>query len=297
MFKPVRYRVVLVPVGKVMLITSNTTNEPPRQCKPSIPARDRQVAFLGMASRAAIAARLLASFVLLPLVIAQGNATRRRVPCLPPATPPYHGLVQGAGKSIRLLAIGESTVCGVGLARGDESVAATTARALARLTGRPVAWRAEGLSGATVSDAREQLLPRISPEPADLILVAFGVNDTTAYHSPAAFADDLAELVIAARRRAGDVPVIVGGVAPLNCFPGLPWPLRHILGWRSAALQAAADRLTERLPRLVVERISALDPDLFASDGFHPNRRAHAIWGEEIAALALPFVIDRSARP
>jgi lysophospholipase L1-like esterase len=44
------------------------------------------------------------------------------------------------------------------------------------------------------------------------------------------------------------------------------------------------------LPRLVVERISALEPDLFACDGFHPNRRAHAIWGEEIAALALPFV-------
>jgi lysophospholipase L1-like esterase len=55
-------------------------------------------------------------------------------------------------------------------------------------------------------------------------------------------------------------------------------------------LQVAADRLTQRLPRLVVERISALEPDLFACDGFHPNRRAHAIWGEEIAALALPFV-------
>jgi lysophospholipase L1-like esterase len=250
-----------------------------------------QVSFFGaMTSRAAIAARLFGSFALLPLVMAQGAATRRRVPCLPPATPPHHGLVPGAGEPIRLLAVGESTVCGVGLARGDQSVAATTARALARLTGRPIAWHAEGLSGATVSDARAQLLPRIPPEPADLIVVAFGVNDTTAYRSPAMFADDLAELVTAVRRRVGDAPVIVGGVAPLNYFPALPWPLRHILGWRSAALQAAADRLTERLPRLVVERISALDPDLFARDGFHPNRRAHAIWGEEIAALALPFV-------
>src|SRR4029077_20709675 len=120
-----------------------------------------------------IAARLFGSFVLLPLVIAQGTTTRRRIPCLPPARPPHHGLVPGTGKSIRLLAIGESTVCGVGLASGDESVAATTARALACLTGRPVEWRAAGLSGATVSDARNQLLPRIAPEPADLIVVAF----------------------------------------------------------------------------------------------------------------------------
>jgi lysophospholipase L1-like esterase len=194
------------------------------------------------------------------------------------------------GKPIRLLAVGESTVCGVGLASGDETVAATTARSLARLTGRPVAWRAEGLSGATVRDACKQLLPRIAPEPADLLLVAFGVNDATAYRSPATFADDLAELITATRSRVGDAAVVVGGVAPLNYFPALPSPLRHILGWRSAALQAAADRLAERLPRLVVVRISGLQPDLFACDGFHPNRRAHAIWGDDIAALALPFV-------
>jgi len=281
------------------MTSSDIIDGPPEQSKPSKPALGRQAALqaarqvtsLGaIASRAAIAAGLFGSFVLLPLVIAQGNATRRRVPCLPPARPPHQGLVPGAGKPIRLLAIGESTVCGVGLACGDETVAATTARALARLTGRPVAWRAEGISGATVSDAREQILPRIPPEPADLIVVAFGVNDTKAYHSPATFADDLAALVTATRMRVGDAPVVVGGVAPLNCFPALPWPLRNILGWRSAALQAAADRLAERLPRLVVERISTLEPDLFARDGFHPNRRAHAIWGEEIAALALPFV-------
>ena len=72
--------------------------------------------------------------------------------------------------------------------------------------------------------------------------------------------------------------------------PALPWPLRSILGWRSVALQAAADRLTGRLPRLVVERFSApLKPDLFAPDGFHPNSQAHSLWGEKIAALALPL--------
>jgi lysophospholipase L1-like esterase len=274
-----------------MRTSCDITNGAPKQSKIPTPVLNRQVASLGARPlRAAIAARLLGSFVLLPVVIAQGAATRRRVPCLPPARPPHHGLVPGTGKSIRLLAIGESTVCGVGLTSGDESVAATTARALARLTGRPIAWRAEGLSGATVRDARKQLLPRIAPEPADLVVVAFGVNDATAYRSPTTFAEDIAELVTEVRRRVGDAAVVVGGVAPLNCFPALPWPLRDILGWRSAALQAAADRLSERLPRLVVERISALEPDLFACDGFHPNRRAHAIWGEEIAALALPLV-------
>lgn len=235
--------------------------------------------------------RLFGSVALLPLVFAQGALTRRRVPRLPPARAPHCGYVPGVGKTFRLLAIGKSTVCGVGLASGDDGVAATTARALARLTGHPIAWRAEGLSGATVRDGSRHLLPRISPEPADLVVIAFGVNDATAFRSPAKFASDLAALVTATRSRVGDAPVVIGGVAPLECFPALPWPLRSILGWRSAALQVAAERLVGWLPNLVVERFTTpFVPNLFASDGFHPNKRAHALWGEEIAALALPLM-------
>jgi lysophospholipase L1-like esterase len=245
-------------------------------------------------SQVALALGLLGSLALFPLVAAQGRAIRRRVPCLPPAKPPHRGLVPGRGPSIRVLAIGESTVAGVGLTYGDETVAAAAARALARLTNRPVAWRAEGLSGATVNEAMHRLLPRIKPEPADLLIVAFSVNDVTAYRSPSAFADDLVALVTAARGRVGEAAVVVAGIAPIFSFPALPWPLGTILGWRSAALQAAAERLTGRLSCLVVERICGpLAPDLFAADGFHPNVQAHTLWGEKLAALALPLLADR----
>ena len=249
------------------------------------PSAPRQV------SRSTVVTGLVGSLALSPLAWAQGSATRRRVQRLPAANPPHDGKVPGAGDPIRVIGIGESSVSGVGLSRGDETVTAVTARALARHTGRPAAWRACGLSGATVRDALQRLVPSIAPEPADLMIVAFGVNDATSYRSPSAFADDLTELVTTARDRVGDAAVVIGGVAPLLAFPALPWPLRSILGWRSTALQAAADRLADRLPRLVVERFSApLSADLFAPDGVHPNSRAHSIWGEKIAALALPLV-------
>jgi len=242
-------------------------------------------------SRSTVVTGLLGSLALSPLAWAQGTATRRRVPRLPAAAPPHYGKAPGAGDPIRVIGIGESSVSGVGLCRGDETVTAVTARALARHTGRPATWRACGLSGATVRDALRRLVPSIAPGPADLMIVAFGVNDATSYRSPSAFVDDLTELVIAARERVGSAAVVIGGVAPLTAFPALPWPLRSILGWRSTALQAAADRLPDRLPRVVVERFSApLSADLFAPDGFHPNSRAHSIWGEKIAALALPLV-------
>ncbi len=247
-------------------------------------------------SRAALAACVVGSLACLPLAWAQGTATRRRVPRLPPPKAPHHGSVPGTGRPIRVLAIGESPVAGIGLSRSDETVAAATARVLARLTGRPIAWRGHGLSGATARDALRRLLPEVAPEPADLLIVAFGVNDATAYRSPAGFAGDLAALVTAARERVGDAAVVIGAVAPLVSFPALPWPLRSILGWRSAALQMAAEGLAGRLPRLVVERFSMpFGPDLFASDGFHPNLLAHSLWGEEIAALALPLIEAQDA--
>lgn len=244
----------------------------------------------GMPPRA-LAAGVVGSLALFPLVWAQSAVMRRRVPRLPPARPPHHGMFAGVGDPIRVLAIGESTVSGVGLARGDETIAATTALALARATRRPAAWCAYGLGGATAREGLDRILPRIPPDPVDLLIVAFCVNDLAAYRSPARFADDLAAIVTAARNRVGDAAVVIGGVAPIAVFPALPWPLGTILGWRAAAMQAAAEGLTQRLPKLVVERIlTPLTRDLFAADGFHPNPKAHAIWGENIAALALPLI-------
>jgi hypothetical protein len=175
----------------------------------------RRLAYLRrLLSRGVVIADLVGSVALLPVAWIRGSATRRRVSRLPPAKPPHHGFVPGVGPPIRVLAIGESSISGVGLSCGDETVAAVTARALTRVTGRPGAWRAYGLSGATVRDALERLLPRIVPEPVDLLIIGFGVNDATAYRSPAAFADDLVALVTASRHRVGNAAVVIGGVAP-----------------------------------------------------------------------------------
>src|SRR5262245_10906631 len=152
------------------------------QERPTVnPVRAHRFSRLGKTgSRVRLAAGVLASLALFPLMVVQGTATRRRMPSLPAAKPPHRGFFPRAGPSLRILAIGDSSVSGVGVARGDETVSATTARALARLTGRPVAWRAVGLSGATVSKAMDELVPRLVSEPADLLIVAFGVNDAVA---------------------------------------------------------------------------------------------------------------------
>ena len=201
------------------------------------------------ASRAALAAGLVGSLALLPVARrrARQPAGACRV-CLLPSRPDQ-GSVPGTGAPIRVLAIGKSTICGIGVARGDETVTAATARALARSTGRPVAWRAHGLSGATARDGLGRLLPRIAPEPADLLIVAFCVNDVTAYRSPAAFADDLVAIVTAARQRVGERRWSSGASRPSTpsrhcrgrCALHPRLALRRIAGGSRSAYRAPAE--------------------------------------------------------
>ena len=122
-------------------------------------AGDRRAeCFRSETSRAGLAVGLAASFALLPVAWAQGSATRRRVPRLPSASPPHRGEVPGLGAPIRVLAIGESSISGVGVSCSTQSMTAVTARTLARRTGRAASWRVHGFSGATARQAMKQLI-------------------------------------------------------------------------------------------------------------------------------------------
>ena len=94
---------------------------------------------------------------LLPVLFAQGLATRRRVPRLPAATGDSEWLIEPLTASsnaldvsrapLRLIGLGDSTIKGVGTNNMREALTAQVAAALAATTRRPVAWRAVGKSG------------------------------------------------------------------------------------------------------------------------------------------------------
>src|SRR5207247_1625148 len=79
--------------------------------------------------RARLAAGLLGSLALFPLVAVQGVLTRRRMPSLPPAQPPRRGFIAGTGPLLRIFAIGDSSVSAI-------AVAGNSRLALRRAAGR-----------------------------------------------------------------------------------------------------------------------------------------------------------------
>ncbi|MCR6489748.1 SGNH/GDSL hydrolase family protein [Amycolatopsis sp. OK19-0408] len=215
------------------------------------------------------------------VLLAQAVYVKRTTPRLPGAAGPTEGLVPGEGEPFRLAVLGESTVDGVGAATHEEALTGCLARELAR-DGRAVRWQAVGRTGANARVVRAELVPLVSP--ADLVVIALGVNDTIELRSAPAYRRDLLALVIALRRRLGPVDVLLAGVPPMARFPALPRPLRDVLSARSRALDRAAAALAEvpGVAHLPMDP-GLLDPAAFASDRFHPGPAGYARWAQTLA--------------
>jgi lysophospholipase L1-like esterase len=215
------------------------------------------------------------------VILAQAVHVKRKTPRLPGAAGPTEGLVPGDGEPFRLAVLGESTVDGVGAADHEEALTGCLAREIAR-EGRAVRWQAVGRTGANARTVRAELVPLVRP--ADLVVVALGVNDTIELRTAAGYRRDLLELVIELRRRLGPVDVLLAGVPPMSRFPALPRPLRDVLAVRSTALDAAAASLAKisGVRHLPMDP-ALLDPAAFASDRFHPGPAGYARWAQTLA--------------
>ncbi|MGY1737954.1 SGNH/GDSL hydrolase family protein [Geodermatophilus sp. SYSU D00684] len=224
---------------------------------------------------------------LAPVLLVQGAGVRRRTPVLPEAPGPRAGVVPGDGPPLTAAVVGESPAAGVGVATQEDGLAARFAAALAARSGREVRWRLSARTGTTVAQAPGLLVPGRAGPPADVVLVAFGVNDTLRLRSRAAWRRDVTALLRAlAPLTAPDGVVVLAGLPDLGRFPTLPQPLRGVLGRRARALDAELGRLTR--PDVRHAPAPPLDrPGLFADDGFHPGAAACRTWADDLARVAL----------
>jgi lysophospholipase L1-like esterase len=186
---------------------------------------------------------------------------------------------------LSILTLGESPVAGVGVSTHEEAITGQLAQALSARLQRLVAWRACGKNGVTAREALEQVVPEMPLEPVDIALVAFGVNDTTAFRSAAAWRQDLRNVLEALDARCRPQLLIVSGVPPVARFPALPQPLRWVLGLKANVLDAVVRDLVATLPQAVYVPL-ALDPQdsgMMAEDGYHPSAFGCTAWAQVLA--------------
>ena len=244
--------------------------------------------------------------LLLPIALAQGLVVRLRTPRLPPAAgvrgSAPASIMNGAAARpesppLRLLAVGDSIIAGVGCSTQHEALTGQLAAALAARLQRTVDWETAGANGATARSAL-QFVPDTHVD-ADLCLVSVGVNDVVRRTSPERFAAALATLAETLLERSPRAAVLFAGVPPLGSFPSLPaWPLGRLLADRAAQLQSAARGLAARAPlrgRLYCFDLpQRLPAEMFSPDGFHPGPRGCLIWAEGLLGTAAKLLSQPS---
>ena len=235
---------------------------------------------------------------LYPLLAWQGRRTRAMTPRLPGASDQAYGLCSHGNPAVdkyRVLGIGESPVAGVGVANYEEAITAQLAKALAGQLDAAVEWQALGQNGARLSWAR-QALPafRHAQNQAlptwDVILVAFGVNDTTSFCPVNSYRAELQSLLDELQMMLKPSGLILlAGVPPMQVFPALPAPLRQVLGLKAHTLdQINREMAASRQQVLHLPFTPSLqDVRLMAEDGYHPSALGVSIWAKELAKTFL----------
>jgi lysophospholipase L1-like esterase len=220
---------------------------------------------------------------LAPFLYLQGQYVRRKVGVLPDAAGDVRGKFGAQEESVKLLAIGESTVAGLGARTHETALAGQFARVLSRRVGKSVAWLAIGKNGVTARRALRELVPQIPEnEKFDYIVVGLGGNDVLKLSSPLKWRRSMIKMLETLRRSHPESVIFITNVAAVKLSPILPEPIKFILWQLSRLHNANIKDFVRRFEDVYYYEQPDYVPEDFFADGIHPSETGYAVWSEEI---------------
>lgn len=243
----------------------------------------------------------ICSIPLLPFLIYQGKKVRREVPSLPEAAGPDNGVVGEYDNSINLLMLGESTIAGVGVKSHQEGIVGALANALSQAQKCRVNWKVTAKSGYRVKEVAEKLVPMISNNPFDFIVIGLGGNDTFQLNNPWRWRKEFIVMLKQIRQKQPHSKIIIANMPPIGQFPAFHWTIQLVLGnlvkLHGMALRDVPTQFQnvfyidkaihfEEWGNKVSEDLTVND---FFSDGVHPSQLAYKLWGNEMAEFIIRY--------
>jgi lysophospholipase L1-like esterase len=212
---------------------------------------------------------------------------RKRVGELPDAAGETVGQFGEGNEIIHLLAIGESTVAGVGASNHSEALGGQLARFLSLETEKSVRWHVLGESGITARETLRRLAPQLPETKMDVVVIALGGNDTFKVSSPNRWRSDMTELIRITKNKYPNATILMANTPRVIDFPMLPKSLKFVL-WRISRLHHENAKNLER----ATENVFYFDEaesvgDEFFSDGVHPSPHGYATWAEAMIKFLL----------
>jgi lysophospholipase L1-like esterase len=217
-----------------------------------------------------------------PLLYLQGQRTRRRVGVLPGAGGPNTGRTGEADEAVEMLAIGESTIAGLGAKTHQTAFAGQFARELSERIGMAVNWSVVGRNGVTAERTIRELVPQIPNKRFNYILVGLGGNDVMKLSSPRKWRRDMTQLLQILKDHSPDAVIFLSNCPVIKLSPAIPQPINAIL-WELSKLHDANIKEIAAQTESVFyyHQPTNVPPDFFA-DGIHPSEMGYAEWSRSM---------------
>jgi lysophospholipase L1-like esterase len=215
-----------------------------------------------------------------PFLYWQGRRVRKKVGRLPDAEGATVGRVGEFPETVNLLAIGESTVAGVGAGNHNEALGGQLAKYLSLELNKSVRWHILGESGITVNETLERLVPHLPDAPMDFVVVALGGNDTFQVSSPNRWRSGMSKLIEIIRAKYPNAVILLANTPRVKDFTALPPMLKSVL-WRISLLHHEnAKTLINQFENVYYYDEAGAVADGFFADGVHPSAYGYALWAE-----------------
>ena len=166
---------------------------------------------------------------LLPLMYFQGKKIRKNVPSLPEAKG-TEGVEGKSNHQINLMAIGESTIAGVGVDQHKNGFTGTLAKELAQRSGKQVNWKVVAKSGYTAANVAKELLPKIQNTQPDIIVIGLGGNDAFHLNSPVRWRKSMNSVLTQLTRSFPDAKIVCTNMPPIKEFPAFTPVIKSVVG-------------------------------------------------------------------
>jgi lysophospholipase L1-like esterase len=236
---------------------------------------------------------------LLPIMFFQGKKIRENVPKLPEARNPKGYIKTDSEKTLKILAIGESTIAGIGVDFHENGFIGSLAKEISAKTNHSILWKVYAKSGYTAKKVRKRLVPKIVDSTADIIVIGLGGNDAFKLNSPDVWIFQINLLIKDLKRKFPKTPIYFTNMPPIKEFPAFTSTIKFVIGNLVEILGKRLYRKTRNMENVhynkeVVDletwrKRYNLEGDIsaFFSDGVHPSKLTYQVWGKDMATFIM----------
>lgn len=234
--------------------------------------------------------------LVLPILYYQGKKIKAKTPKLLEAKDIQGGNFKEFKQKLKIIAVGDSCMAGVGVKTHKEGFIGTFANEISSHYNTNVSWKVYAKSGYTALKLKDRLIPMIQEEKLDLIIIGIGGNDAFKLTNPKKWINNIKSLISDIRVQYKYQPIVFINMPPIREIPAFTSLIKYITGNLIDIYSDELIKLARKTDGVFYcstkisyynytkrHNLNAHPSDFFSNeDKFHPSKLAYQIWAKDI---------------